>query len=176
MSNLIDDKEIWKPIFINGEKTKYEISSLGRVMSYAKNSIRLKPSWDNGHGYQSLLLYFKGKLHSRKNHRLVAQAFLENPNNLPEVNHKNGIKTDNRVENLEWVDKKTNSKHAASLGYLYRGRRKLPPMKVGKYFAGILLKTYPSMSSVVKDNYPRVSVARACKSGKNYKGFFWKTL
>lgn len=63
-------------------------------------------------GYVKFAPRFEGVQFQVKVHRLVAMKYLDNPNNLPIVNHKNGIKTDNRVENLEWCDCKHNIRHA----------------------------------------------------------------
>lgn len=169
--------EIWKPIFFDKEPTIFEVSSFGRVRSFGRGEIVIRATCDNGHGYESLSLYKRGygKIQF-KVHRLVAIYFLPNPDNLPEVNHKDGEKKNNKMDNLEWASKKENSQHAAEMGLLSRGSRKLPPKSVGKFFAGILLKSYQSAGSVVKDGYPRVSVQRAASSGNNYKGFFWKYI
>ena len=99
--------EQWKDIegFEN-----YMVSSLGRFYSKKRDKI-MKPTPDNK-GYLRISFYEYGKSHTKKVHRLVAEAFIENPNNLPQVNHKNEDKLDNRVENLEWVDNGENQKHA----------------------------------------------------------------
>lgn len=95
-----------KQVIINGEKTHYEIYDDGRVVN-TKNNNTLKGSIQ--HGYKSYYLTGNGWKKAVSAHRLVAEAFLDNPENLPVVHHKNGDKLDNRVENLEWVSYSKNS-------------------------------------------------------------------
>ena len=104
---------------------RYEISSKGRVRSFAKqrgkaeSAHELKPKIDRD-GYQVVCL--KSRPDNRCEypaiHRLVALSFLENPHQKSQVNHKNGIKTDNRVENLEWVTHRENILHAFHNGLI----------------------------------------------------------
>ena len=107
---ILDKNEYWKPI-IGIEKDGYFVSNIGRI----KNpSNIIKTTFGIAGGYYDLKIVAKGKHH--KLHRLVALAFVENPENKPFVNHKNGNKLDNSAVNLEWVTNQENVQHAYDTG------------------------------------------------------------
>ena len=97
-------EKIWKPII--GYENLYKINNYGEVLSLRSNKI-LKPN-DNGIGYFIIQLCKNGKRKNYLIHRLVAEHFLDNLNNLPEVNHKDEDKSNNFVNNLEWCKHKYN--------------------------------------------------------------------
>lgn len=106
--------EEWRDI--PGFEGLYKVSNKGEVKSlnYRRTNREriLKPGKDRN-GYFQLLLYKKGKIKNMQIHRLVAQAFIPNPYNLPQVNHRNECKTDNRVENLEFCTQEYNLKYGS---------------------------------------------------------------
>ena len=94
----------------------YSISNLGRIRS-ERNGIILS-MWEDKDGYLRVNLKVKGKVYQRLVHRLVGENFISNPYNKKQINHKNGIRNDNRVENLEWVTALENQRHKFNvLGY-----------------------------------------------------------
>lgn len=93
----------------------YLVSKDGRVFSSKQGRLKqLNATFDNG--YRRVKLYDNKAPSTLRVHRLVAEAYLDNPENKPQVNHINGVKHDNRVENLEWCDAKENDTHARDTG------------------------------------------------------------
>ena len=167
-------KEIWKPV--KGWEGFYEVSSLGCVKSLPRRGTSggiVIPSFNNTKGYARLRLY-NGKSNTKMVavHRLVATAFIPNPHNNPEVNHINEIKSDNRVENLEWVSSSDNCKHGTRLARIKAKRSK--PV-VG--YLGKSKLEYSSISDTLKDGFDPRRVSDACRGIiKHHKGYMWKYL
>ena len=111
-------KEIWKDIL--EYEGLYQVSNLGRIKSLANKSNHKKEIIMRQHlnhkGYCVLSLCKNYKRQSKSVHRIVAQAFIPNSNNLPQVNHIDGNKTNNNVNNLEWCNNSYNQLHANKLG------------------------------------------------------------
>ncbi|MDW0189613.1 MAG: NUMOD4 domain-containing protein [Nitrososphaeraceae archaeon] len=118
-------------INIDGYEGKYQVTNCGQVRSLSRTvyresgkskrriiRTRILKQFTNDQGYCIVGLHGNGKFKSAKVHRLIAASFLGNPNNFNCVNHKNGIKTDNRVENLEWCTPKENIIHAFRTGLM----------------------------------------------------------
>jgi len=118
---MSENKEVWKQIIINGNGTDYHISNHGRVRN--SRGMVLSPFFITGginknETYLAIRIRVNNKRYSRLIHRLVALAFIPNPDNKPQVNHKDGNKENNYDWNLEWNTRKENMKHAAQAGLL----------------------------------------------------------
>lgn len=118
-------EEIWKPV--KGYEGYYEVSNLGRVRSIdrvvvdtVRNCERLLKGKvlvqnDKENGYKTVVFCKEHKTHNKYVHRLVAEVFIPNPDNLPQINHKDEDKTNNRVDNLEWCTQLYNNLYGSRM-------------------------------------------------------------
>lgn len=164
-----NSKEIWKDI--QGYKGFYQVSNLGRVKSLYKGGIVLKGSVNN-RGYHMVMLYKDGKYKHYLIHRLVAQAFVSNPKHMPQVNHKDEDKSNNKVSNLEWCTNLYNN--------LYHDKAKRTGIKEGKSVAqytlsGKLIKVWKSSNEAERAGYHARHIGECC-SGKirTHQGYMWR--
>lgn len=106
--------EIWKPI--SGTKGFIEVSNKGRVRSLLRGTPTVLKTQTDNKGYHRIRVTIEQEKMTYKVHREVARAFIENLGNLPQVNHKDGNKDNNSVDNLEWITNKDNAHHAIKSG------------------------------------------------------------
>lgn len=129
-------KEEWKDIF--GYEGLYQVSNMGEVRSlvnqarHKRKIPKILKAHKDGKGYLRIKVSKKQKTQTFKVHRLVAQAFIPNPKDKLQVNHKNCIKTDNKVSNLEWVTNEENREHAKKNGILGDFKNNHIPWNKGK--------------------------------------------
>lgn len=180
-------EEIWKPI--EGYEGLYEVSSWGRVRSLDKwvaHSIntkkfmkgRIRKLQEDGHGYLKVELSKNGKVKTYKVHRLVAEAFIPNPKNYNVVNHKDEVKTNNYVDNLEWCT------HSYNVNYGTGIQRKTEKMINGKLsktvyqysLSGELIAEYPSTIEVQRQlGFDCGNISKCCTGKKkNVYGYIWR--
>ena len=170
------EQEIWKDI--PEYKGKYQISNLGNIRYVGKT--KLIKQQINKDGYFIVSLRIGKTKKTYRVHRLVAQVFIPNLLNKPQINHKDGIKTNNCVDNLEWVDAKENIEHAYKIGiynpYQHSMAMNKYKKKVIKIKDGIIVAQYDSLSMASKqNNVSKQSIYSAIKN-PNYTciGFKWK--
>ena len=186
--NLVWDtgftNEEWRDI--RGFEGFYQVSNLGRVRSVEREVKMkdfvvtrrsfIKKIHKKTNGYYGLLL---SKNDSSKNysiHRLVAEAFIPNPLNLPQVNHKNEDKSDNRAENLEWCTAKYNSNYGTrKLRVMMNNKRMCGRKVVCIDLSGKAIAHYPSVQSVKEDGYNAALVHACCIGNRHtHHGMYWK--
>lgn len=180
--------EHWKPV--SGYEGRYEVSDFGRVKSlpktvvtvaYTRHTVEriLKPSPD-GKGYLMVWLYKDDIRHSHKVARLVAEAFIPNPENKPQIDHINTIKTDNRVENLRWVTGKENihnpityKKNADSKRGSLNGKAR----KISQYtMSGDIIRQWNCIADVKRElGFGHSHIIQCCRGYRsNAYGYVWR--
>ena len=178
-------QEIFKDV-----NESYEVSNLGRVFrkrsvikAHSKGTFRIierseKKASDNGKGYLFMCLYENNIQKRVYVHRLVAEAFLDNPDNKPQVNHKDGNKANNNVENLEWVTSGENNNHALLIGL----RTEYPGKRIAAYLDGKEMAVFKNAVVASKmTGICRASIAECAKpfregQGHTAGGFKWKYI
>lgn len=160
---------IWKPVV--GFEKYYLVSDSGQVQSRRRYSA-LKPKIDR-YGYKAVTLSVNGKHYHRTVHRLVAQAFIPNPDNLPTVNHINEDKTDNRVCNLEWVSIADNDNHGTRNERMADTKCRLPVEQVSE--DGVIAVYKGVKDASRKTGINRCDIALCCKNiRKTAGGYRWR--
>lgn len=148
----------------------YKISNLGRVMSCKFNkekiiSYRILPS-----GYCQVPLSHNGKVSYRYVHRLVAEAFLSNEFNLPEVNHLDENKSNNNLDNLEWISVKGNRNYGTRVARMSKQVKALNSK-------GDTIYNFKSIAEAHREGFNQGGVVSCCKGRiPRYKGLIWKYI
>ena len=156
---------------MKGCESKYKISSNGNCYSYFLNR-NLKPTIDTN-GYLLYKLSKDGKQYTIRAHRLVALHFIDNPYNLPQVNHKDEDKTNNNVNNLEWCDAKYNINYGTCIERIKKHQHSKPVLQYT--LDGQFVKEWESLAEAHQNGFHRSHIIDCCKGKlKTHKGFIWK--
>lgn len=159
----------WRPV--KGFEGYYDVSDKGEIWSKRRHKT-LSPTIDR-YGYKKVVLSINGIPFHRTVHRLVAQAFIDNPCNFSTVNHINEIKTDNRVENLEWADVKTNVNHGTRNSRMSDSLCKRPVEQILSNGNVVVYKGVKDAS--LKTGIHRSCIAKCCRNiRKTAGGFKWR--
>ena len=166
-------QEIWKDI--TGYEGLYQVSNLGRVKSLKNDKEKILKPVISSKGYLFVNLCKQGKQKPTNIHRIVAKAFIPNPNNLPIINHKDEDKTNNCVNNLEWCTYQYNNTYGSRIDrFIYSNRNN--PKTSKKVLCVETNKIYLSVRQIERDLGFGIGNIWSCCNGK-YKqayGYTWR--
>ena len=164
-------KNVWK--YIKGFE-RYLIDTNGNIYDTKYNNRKIC-QWIDNTGYYQCNLYKDKKRYFKREHKLVAETFIENQNNLPQVNHKDGNKLNNKVSNLEWTTNSENTQHGYDNSLYHFGTSKSYPVNVYTK-SREYINTYPSIRQLCKElglNRKTVSaILNGKKKTNNYDYIF----
>ena len=169
-------EEIWCPI--NGYEGLYGVSDQGRVKSLKFGKERILKPVLTPKGYLQVNLYKNGEMKTYRIHRLVAQTFILNPQNLTDVNQKDENKENNSVQNLEWCDRKYNTNYGTRNQRVSEkntnGKRSKPVLQYTK--SGVFVREWKSTRDVQRNlNYSQGHISNCCNGKlKSAYNFIWK--
>lgn len=173
-------------VFSFYNSNKYEIHSDGTIVSLNYNRTGLpKPlkQFYDKNGYACVAIYVDKQTKRMKVHRLVAMAFIPNPNNLPQINHKDENKSNNQIDNLEWCDCSYNINYGT---HNDRISKAMTNGKLSKRVAqikdGVIIRIFESVNEAQRNGFNQASISKVASNVSKYskykthKGFEWKYI
>lgn len=161
---------------IKGYEGVYKIDEFGNVLSCSTGLVRKASKSSNRYLY--LPLCKNGKKKYKRIHRLVAETFIPNPDNLPQVNHKDEDIYNNHVSNLEWCTQKHNLNHGSRNIRISKSRTNNPKISraVQQIKDGVIVRTYPSIQDACRDGvFKKANIHAVCNGKRNqHGGYNWK--
>lgn len=167
--------EEWKDI--KGYEGLYQVSNMGRIKSLKNNKETILKPYRVSTGYYKIDLRKKGVRKIKPIHRLIADAFIDNPDSLTDVNHIDGNKANNTILNLEWTTRADNIKHSYK-HKLHVHKPSCKPVQQISIDTGEIIKIYKSINEAARQLGIRHESISACVKGvtSSYGGYKWNVI
>lgn len=170
---MFDLIEEWKPI--EGYEGRYEVSNTGKVRSLnfkrAVGEVEEMRLQDKGKGYLAVWLWYGEGRNSHYVRRLVAKAFIPNPQKLLEVNHLDEDKSNNHISNLEWCNRAYNNSFGTRVKRISMSVEAFDPV------SGRIIHTFPSTAEAHRNGFNSGAISKCCAGKRNtHKGLYWRYI